>query len=479
MNLKNKTLKSVKWTTAASLVNSILQLIQLAILARYLDVEAFGLIAIIMIVIGFANMFNDFGVSSAIIHHQNISKDDLSSLYWFNILIGLLLFGIVFLVSPFVASFYNNDSLNQFIVLTSSVIFIQAFGKQFFTLLEKELHFNTIAKIEIFANIIGFFSAVFFALNNYQIYALIYPLIIVVVLKTIIVIYIGTKFHKPNLCFNYLSIKKYIKFGMYQMGGNVINYFNTQLDVIIIGKIFGTETLGFYSVAKQLVMRPIQIINPIVTRVLFPSLSKIQDDIPKVGQVYKRIVFLLSSVNFPIYIAFIVSAPYLIEIFLGNSWIEMIYIFQILSLYAMIRSVGNPVGSLILARGKPEYGLYMNLVIFLFTPVFIFFGTLYGIEGVSWSLVVFMVVLFYLGWYFLIYKLTNISFKDYLCNLNKPLYLSIISGIIAFSINYIFETSNTYLSFFAILTIGFLTLSILYYLFNKEFLLEVKNVIKS
>jgi O-antigen/teichoic acid export membrane protein len=342
LRLKTKAISGVKWTTFSTVFNAIIQLIQIGILARYLEVSDFGLLAIITLVIGFSNMFVDLGISSAIIHKQNVTNEQLSTLYWLNILSSFLIFFLIAISSHFIAEFYKEPRLTELIVLTSTTIIIQAFGKQFFVLFEKELKFNLIAKIEICAVSCGFLFAVYLAISGYGIYSLVLPLILVMSFKSIFFIYFGLKYHKPKFYFNFSEVKEFVVFGIYQMGSGIVNYFNSQFDIIIIGKVFGSETLGLYSIIKQLVMRPAQIINPIVTRVTFPTMSKIQDDTVRLKNIYLKTINYLSSVNFPIYIAMTVLAPEIITIFLGEKWIHGLEIFQILCIYALIRSTGNP-----------------------------------------------------------------------------------------------------------------------------------------
>ena len=156
MSLKEKTLSGVKWTTFSTVINAIIQLLQIGILARFLDVSDFGLLAIITLVIGFSNMFVDFGISSAIIHNQNITNNQLSTLYWLNVFFSLVIFTIIFFSAPFIADFYDDTRLTELIIYTSLTIIIQAFGKQFFVLFEKKLMFNLLSKIEMFGVFIGF-----------------------------------------------------------------------------------------------------------------------------------------------------------------------------------------------------------------------------------------------------------------------------------------------------------------------------------
>jgi O-antigen/teichoic acid export membrane protein len=335
MNLKQKAISGIKWTTLSTLIVAASQLLQISVLARYLDPSDFGLLAIITMVIGFSQMFVDFGISSAIIHKQNVTHKQLSTLYWLNILTAGFIYFIIVIIAPFIAKFYHEPKLSSLIILTSITIIIQSFGKQFFVLFEKKLQFNTLAKIDIAAALIGLITAIILATSGFGVYALIYPLILSMSIKSLSWIVTGLHYHRPEFYINLRDVKEFIVFGMYQTGSGIVSYFNSQFDIIIIGKVFGSETLGLYSIIKQLVMRPAQIINPIMTRVTFPTMATVQDNTQKLKEIYLRTINYLSSVNFPIYIVMVILAPEIVTIFLGAKWLNGVTLFQILSIFAL------------------------------------------------------------------------------------------------------------------------------------------------
>jgi len=478
MSLKSKALNGVKWTSISTVLNASIQLLQISILARYLDKGDFGLWAIIMLIIGFSQMFVDFGISSAIIHKQSTTNEQLSTLYWLNILMSLIIYGIIVLLSPFIANFYNEVTLTNLINLTAIIVVIQSFGKQYFVLFEKNLQFNILAKIDIASNLIGFMLAILLAIYGYGVYSLIYPTILVVALKSLLYIINGIKYHRPKFIFALKDVKEYIRFGVFLLGSDMVNYFNSQFDVIVIGKVFGNETLGMYSIIKQLVMRPAQIINPIITRVTFPTMSKVQNDTEKLKNIYLKTINYLLSVNFPIYIAMIILAPEIITIFLGEKWLEAVEIFQLLSIYALIRSTGNPMGSLILAKGKSDYAFYWNIGLFFIIPITIYTGSFYGIEAVVWSMVGLQIFLKYFGWRFLVNKLCGAGLVEYLMEIFKPLFIASISGLIAYLSLYILKSDMIILNIITVCIVELIFVVLLNILFNKEFAKTILSMAK-
>lgn len=163
------------------------------------------------------------------------------------------------------------------------MIVIQAFGLQFRALFQKELQFNILAKIDILSAIISFGLAIYLALFGYGIYALIFS----VLSMAILLLYFGLRVHKPKFIFKLFEIKDFFVFGSYSTGNGIVSTIASRIDIILIGKLLGTDSLGLYSVIKELILRPAELINPIITKVAFPTMSKVNDDLQKVKKTYK------------------------------------------------------------------------------------------------------------------------------------------------------------------------------------------------
>lgn len=474
-DLKQQAKGGAKWTALSTGIRSILQIIQLIILARFLSAKDFGLVAIVQVVIGFSQLFMDMGISNAIIHKQNVTDIQLSSLYWLNIFSGMVLTFIVFLIAPFVSSFYNNEEIIPLLQLLSLSFLINSIGNQYRVLLSKELKFNILAKVEMLAGIGAFFCAVTLTIEGFGAYSLVYAMLVNVIISNTVFLIIGLKSHRPKFIYQHNEIKSFLTFGLYQMGQNSIVYFNNQFDVILIGKLLGTEALGIYSLTKQLVMRPAQVINPIITNVTFPIMAKIQDDLPRLKSVYLKIINYLSSVNFPIYILMVALASSLVPLVLGEKWINAIEIFQILSIYALVRSTTNPAGSLLLSRGRADIGFWWSIGEFSLMPATIYIGSHWGITGVAFGLLFFQLIMLLPNWYFIVGKMCNASFLEYFNVQFQPLLAALLSVSFVYLITNIIELNYLLrIIIFTFVSIGlYLTLS---YWLNKNFIEEIRNL---
>jgi len=340
---------------------------------------------------------------------------------------------------------------------------------------QKEMRFAEIARIDIVNKTISLVVSVILAYMGYGVYALVYGTLAGVMSQTIQFMILGLKEHKPSFVFNLGEIKEFLGFGAYQMGERTINYFNSQIDMILIGKLLGMEALGIYSVAKQLIMRPAQIINPIITKVTFPMMSKIQDDTVKLKNIYLKTINYLSSINFPIYAAMIVFAPELVMLMFGEKWMASVPIVQILSIYGAVRSTGNPIGSLLMAKGKASWGFWWNLGLLLYVPIGIYISSYWGLKGVSWGLVIIMVSLVIPNWYFLVIKLCDAKFAEYFKQIFIPVLISVIAGIIIYiTVGFIY---NIILKFVVGMTAGVAIVYTFNRLWNRGFLMELRRMV--
>ncbi|WP_300027156.1 MOP flippase family protein [uncultured Maribacter sp.] len=418
--IKKSVVSGIKWTSLGTIIIAVVAILKLSILARFLDKADFGLMALVTFVMGFMNLFNDMGLTSAILHKQNITDKQYASLYWLNIGFSIILYILLCGLTPLVSLFYEESQLNILIPLLGLNLLISAIGRIFKTIESKHLKFKAITIFEIIAAVISLCFAIYLAINDYGVYTLVYSALLQYSLQNLMYFIYGLKKYGLLLHFNYKETEPFLKIGIYQVGGQVVNYFNRDLDILIIGKFFSQDILGGYSLAKQLVSRPAQIINPILSKVASPALAKFQNKKEELKKNYLRLVSIVAKVNILVYSITILAAKYIVQIFYGNDFESLTSLVQILSIYMIFRAIGNPIGSLIVATGKTSLEFYWNCLTLLILPIFIYSGSNLGINEVAWALSMAMLLLFYPSWKLLVHKMTGATFKEYLWAIVKP-----------------------------------------------------------
>ncbi len=473
MELKQKAISGVKWVTISTVVNNLLQLAFISILARLLSPTDFGLMALANVVIEFSSYFIDAGFSNIIIHKQDINRVQLSSIYWLSILTGIVIYFIIFFLSPSLSVFYNNSELEPLLKLVAITFLIIPFGQQHKSLFQKELKFDTIAIIEVVSRAVSFIIGVIAALKGLGVYALALMVLSNSLVSTIILIVKGLRNFKPAFIFSHNEIKKFYSFGFYQLGERTINYFANQFDTIIIGKLFGAGPLGVYTIAKNLVMKPAQIINPIVTKVAFPTMAKVQGDNESLKKIYLNTIRSLCSVNFPIHLGIAILAEPLTIILLGHKWYGAIILVKVLALFGMIRSTYNPVGSLILARGRADLGFFWNVFSSIIFSGIILIGSYGGLLGISFAQLVAMIVLSYPFYLMVIKKMIHAEYWEYHKTIIIPFLISLLASIIPFIFEHLIK--NYVLEIIIVSLSGLIIYYLLTIRFNKVFISTIKS----
>ncbi|MCB0171420.1 MAG: MOP flippase family protein [Anaerolineae bacterium] len=432
MSLREQAAAGAKWTSSTMIIVTGLQFFQLAVLARLLSPEDFGLMAMIGVVLGFANAFADMGVSNAIIYHQNTTRAQLSSLYWLNLMVGFVIFLLVWAATPLIVAFYNEPQLSELIFWAALGLLIVPFGQQFQVLLHKELQFDVLAKVQILSTLAGVTVAIGSAWAGQGVFALVWGSLTSSSVNALLLTWWGWRSWRPMLHFNFFDIQSYISFGLYQMGERSVNYFAANVDYMIVGRFLGPELLGLYRLAYELVLKPLRTINPILTKIAFPVFAKKQTNDVALRRGYLEVIKLLAMILFPITVGFIVTAPLIVPVVFGPSWVGAIPLVQILAVVGLLKALSNPTGAILLAKGRADIGFKWNVyVVVLNTGLFLSVVS-YGVYAIAWSYVAVSLLNATLLWIILC-RTIYFGYYDLVPLFLLPLAWSLIMGLVVYA----------------------------------------------
>jgi lipopolysaccharide exporter len=478
MSLKQQTISGVKWSGISMGVVTSLQFASLAILARLLSPLDFGLMGMIMVVVGFARAFADMGISNAIIHRQDTTKDQLSSLYWLNILAGVIVFCAVCASTPLVVEFYHEPRLTNLLYLTALVFLITPLGQQFQILLQKDLKFKVLAKIEIGAAVVNAMVAIGSAFAGLDVYSLIWGQLSASSAKVALFFAAGWREWRPSLHFAKRDLNGYVSFGLYQMGERTINYLNTNLDYLLIGSMLGAKALGYYTLAYNLIIRPSTIINPMLGKVAFPVFSRIQNDTIRLKKGYLKVLQSLSILNFPLMAGLAVIAPLAVPVILGEQWVPSIILIQILAIVGLLRSTGNPIGLLLLAKGRADLGFKWNLGLTVIQIPGLYLGAkLGGATGVAIAFAILMAINVIFNYLILIRILIGHCLREYIQSMWPSLWISGIMMVIVFVAGMLFQNASQLIILIIQIICGAVAFVSLMIYNQKTLLTELKSMI--
>jgi len=413
------------YTALSKYSGVIISILITAVLARLLSPKEFGIIAIMMVFISFFRLLSDFGIGPAVIQNQNLTKDDIESIFSFSILLGFILAGLFYLIAPIISRFYNEPPLINIGKLLSLAILFFSFNVVPQSLNFKKLRFKQVGIISVVVQIITGSIAIFFAFKGFGYYAL--------VIKAIcdgLFIFIGNYILSPvafSLRIKRTSILKIAKFSSFQFLFNFINYFSRNADNLLIGKYFGAAPLGYYDKAYKLMMLPVSNLTHVITPVLLPVLSEFQDDKKRIYNAYIKVIKLLATLGFPLSVFLYFAAPEIVIIMFGHQWVASIPVFKILALTVGIQIVLSSSGSIFQSVNRTDLLFFSGFLSAIMMVGGIVYGVFIGksLVSVGHGLMLAFVVNFFQGFYFLIKIALKHSLVSFLKSLFFPIVLSI------------------------------------------------------
>ena len=475
--LKTQAISGVKWSGISMGVVTALQFITLAVLARLLSPSDFGLMGMIMVVIGFAQAFADMGLSNAIIQRQDVPESHLSSFFWINVSIGILLSVCIILIRPLAVIYFKQSILSNYLIFAAFIFLITPVGQIFTTLLRKELKFKTLSKIEVGGTVVYSVSAVSLALAKFGVLSLIFGQLIRSLFTVGILFFVFRKIWLPRFHFSIKEIKSYLSFGVFQMGERAVNYLTANIDYIIIGRFLGASALGFYTLAYQIMTVPLAKINPVITRVAFSAFSKIQDDNSRMRRGYCKVINYISMLSFPMLAGMLIIAPEFIGLVYGAKWQPSVIVLQIFCLVGIFKSLGNPIGSVLLAKGRADIGFYWNVFAVIMISLAVIVGVNWGIVGVAVAILILQVPFFFIIQP-IVNRLIELKFSEFFKSVKLPFICSgiMLTGIILLKM--ILANINMLLLFITVFVVGVIIYTVSYYIKDKAVFLELKSILK-
>lgn len=355
ISVKKQIASGVFYTSISKYSGIIVSLSITAVLARLLTPEDFGVVAIATVLLFFFDLLVNMGFGPAIIQYKDLTDSELSDIFSFTILIGVVLTIAFFFLAKPIAQYYNNDLLINLCELLSIILFLNSLNIVPNALLLKNKQFKFLAVCNISVQSILGAIAISCAYAGLGVYSLlIAPIGTSLVMFVVNIIRIHAKLIF-KLKINFISIKKILSFSTYQFMFNIVNFFSRNLDKLLIGKYIGMQSLGFYEKSYRLMVLPLSSITNVITPTIQPIFSDFQNEKEKLmtySLKMTRILALLGCILTP-FLFF--SARELILIIFGNQWENAIPVFRILSLSVFIQMVDSASGSILQSSNAAKY----------------------------------------------------------------------------------------------------------------------------
>jgi PST family polysaccharide transporter len=422
--LRQSTISGIMWTASSQLVRESLRFIIAVALARLVAPEDFGLVGMVTVFTGFANLFREMGFGSAIIQKQDIEERHLSSIFWLNIIAGISLTGIVGGCAPLLASFYAKPILIPLTLAVSLNFTIGSFNVVHNALMNKNLEFRRLSIIRIGSMLTAGVVAVAMALAGFGVWSLVANSVIAGIVQVVIMWHLS--YWRPRFLWNLEAIRELFGFSFNLLGFRIFNYWTNNIDNLLIGKFFTAAVLGIYDRAFGLMRLPVQQIFAVLTSVMFPAFSVIGHDKKKVKEVFLRANRAIALVSFPMMLGLLVVAkPFILTLY-GDPWKGVVPILQIFCITGIAQSLGTTVGWIYLSQGRTDLQFHWGIFAGIIRIAAIIVGIKWGIIGVAGALLlVTYVVLLYPGWT-IPGRLIGLSFSEIVKNISGPFSCAVI-----------------------------------------------------
>ena len=395
MSLKKRATSGFVWTFAQQFGNQLVSFVVSVFLARLLLPAEFGLIGMVAIFIAIGNTLLNAGLTQSLIRSKEIDQEDYSTVFYFNLVASVILYGIIYLLAPFIADFYDQKIITKIIRVYSLTFVISAFGAVQLAKLTKEMDFRTQTLIAIPAAIIGGAIGIYMAYSGYGVWSLVWSSIITIVVSTV-QLWVYSKW-TPSWVFNFNKFKEHFNFGYkLTLSGLMDKIFNNLL-LIVIGKFFSPAQVGFYTRAETTKQLPVTNISNALNKVTYPLFATIQDDDLRLKRVYKKLMKMVLFVVAPVLVFLAVLAEPTFRFLFTEKWLPAVPYFQILCATGILYPLHAYNLNILNVKGRSDLFLRLEIIKKVIIVLAIIIALQFGIIALLYGQVIISILVYFIN----------------------------------------------------------------------------------
>ncbi|APH03557.1 lipopolysaccharide biosynthesis protein [Bacillus weihaiensis] len=434
------------------------------VLARILYPEIFGVLGMAMVFTGFVIIFQEAGLSSYIIYEKKLTKSIISTSFWLNIILSSLLFLLMYILAKPISIFYETPEVAVVIKYIAIGLFLGSFGITSKALLMKEKKFSYTASVDLIAELVASVFSILLAIKGYELLAISTRFIIRPTLQSII--YLVIKGKQVLGGFSIDSLKIIFPYSWKVLGTQTFSYINNNIDYLMIGKLLGSVSLGFYTIAFQWSILARFYISGALSKVAFAEIATIQNDISKVRHLYLYLLKQVSFLTLPICIGLVVVSTEFITVVYGMEWERSIPVLQILLISGAITSLGALGGPVIRGLGKPEIEMKLTMFSLVLFVIFVYIGSFYGLIGIAFAELIRVLIVDSIKLR-IIKNMIGTSYKSIFYSFSKNLISTIVMSIIVVFVASLLNI-NPIVDLVILILIGVTIYILMTFLINRE-----------
>jgi teichuronic acid exporter len=456
MSLKQKTISGLFWSLIDSVANQGIQFVFGIILARILSPKEFGLIGMLAIFIAISQSIIDSGFTQALIRKKSCTQTDYSTVFFFNLFVGLLLYFILFVFASTISSFFNEPVLKSVLrVLGLSLIFnsLSIIQK---ARLAKEINFKLQTRISITASVASGIVALIMAYKGFGVWSLVSLTLVRFFLNSLL-LWVWGKW-QPVWEFSVISFRELFSFGSRLLVSGLIDTIYQNVYYLVIGKYFSSTELGYYTRADQFNALPSQNLQGIISRVSYPVLVTIRDDLVQLKSAFKKLIRSTMLISFVLMIGMAVVAKPMIIVLIGEKWIPAVEYLQMLCFVGMFYPLHALNLNMLQVQGRSDLFLRLEVIKKSIAVPVIIIGVFYGIKAMILGMFINTLIAYYLNSYWS-GKFIGYSFSEQLKDILPAFLLALVVNGFVFLIGILIDVPPVILLFLQILSGGILTFS--------------------
>jgi O-antigen/teichoic acid export membrane protein len=423
-SIQVKTIKGSIHYTIAGLLSKIVKVTASIFLARVLSPDDYGLVAIALVFISGMRRFNQFGLNAVLIRRKTLSRRLKGNGNSLKFILSLISFSVIFLASAYWAKYFNNGAIEDILKVMSFLFLIDAFVYIDKVVLIRDLRFKALGVAEIVAILVGSTSSLILAYNGYNYWSLVYGTLLASISKSL-VIKISAK-EDLEFRLNIRIIQHVLSFGGWVLLGSVLFWGYTTIDNIVIGKLLGTATLGYYVVAYGWGTFASENIQNVLTTTLLPAYSLMKGSPKRIKKAFLKVARVNSLILMPVTFGLMSVADYFIMFILGEKWWPSYEILLILSIFGFIRGLESGSVSVFYAMNKPKYYVLLSAITFVLMLLTLYPAiNSFGLIGAGIS-VTFSIFISFIVQLVLLSRLLKLSINDFLSIWRLPFASSML-----------------------------------------------------
>lgn len=418
----NSILSGTATMSAVRVARLLAQFVAVPILARLLSPEEYGLVALAMPFALFAMMLADAGVGMSLVRTPLAARVEWSSSFWFTVLGGAGLAGLMLLIAYPAARMFAEPQLAPMIIVLAFVVLAQATHVIPVSALQQAKRFHTIALIDISATVLGLITAVTMAYNHCGAWALIGQQVAYFATRVVLACLLSP--FRPTLQCQWHAVREHALFGRNVLGNSVTNYFVRSFDQWVVGRVLGTAVVGFYSMAFLFARLPVLVLSGPLQYVMYAHLARIKDNPPAIAHYYLTMTRLIAAIILPAMgVAAVAHAP-MFALLLSDKWISAGTLFSLAALGSALQALTGIGETVLFALGYTAKQLRASLRFAALWVVVLLASVKSGEQSVaiSFSIAMFVYQCFYVR---MVLRLLELRIGEYLNAIYIPMLLSI------------------------------------------------------